>query len=272
MKSYRAAIKPCGGCSGGSISCRFRPGLVFSLLIFTLGLLSPIVSPLGAQAAGTQSQPAQGTGQIPVQTAQTPSAPGEEEEVQTITFSADRMESIIAKDKEKTILIGAAVVNTDSMEIKADWIELSGEDYNNVICKGNVIVYDESEGFLLKAEALEYARDSEIGMAKTKVILEDSKNDVLLKADWVRFDQVQSTVDARVGVHILKEDFAVRAEFALYNRDDESLQLSGSPVAVSGTERVEADAMSGKTDLGDMEFSGRVSGTISTKKKEDASP
>jgi hypothetical protein len=24
-------------------------------------------------------------------------------------------------------------------------------------------------------------------------------------------------VDARVGVHILKEDFAVRAEFALYN-------------------------------------------------------
>ncbi len=267
MNSYRAAMKPRRHSLMRASSCRFRPGLFLWLLVLALGILSPIAHPLGAQearAAGTQGQSAQAKESSPTE--------GPEEEVQTITFSADRMESVIAKDKEKTVLIGAAVVNTDSMEIKADWIELSGEDYNNIICKGNVIVYDESEGFLLRAEALEYARDSEIGTAKTGVVLEDSKNAVLLKADWVRFDQIQSMVDARVGVHILKEDFAVRAEFALYNRVDESLSLSGSPVAVSGAERVEADAMSGKTDLGSMEFSGRVSGTISTKKKEGGSP
>jgi lipopolysaccharide assembly outer membrane protein LptD (OstA) len=233
-----------------AISARVFAGFDIWVFVLALGIFSAFVMPLGAQEAKT----------------------GQEGELQTITFSADRMESVIAKDKEKTVLIGAAVVNTENMEIKADWIELSGVDYNNVICKGNVIVYDESEGFLLKAEGLEYARDSEIGTATAKVVLEDSKNDVLLKADWVRFDQVQSTVDARIGVHILKEDFAVRAEFALYNRVDESLRLSGSPVAVSGGERVEADSMSGKTDLGSMEFSGRVSGTISTKKKEGASP
>ncbi len=252
MNSYRAAKNPCSHLAKGISPCHYRSKLVFTILVFILLVLSPIVIPLGAQET------------------QTPA--GQEEELETITFSADRMESVIAKDKEKTILIGAAVVNTKTMEIKADWVELSGKDYNNVICKGNVIVYDESKGFLLKAEALEYARDSEIGTAEKKVVLEDSKNDVLLKADWVRFDQVNSTVDARVGVHILKEDFAVRAEFALYNRENESLNLSGSPVAVSGGERVEADAMSGKTDLGSMELSGRVSGTISTKKKEGTSP
>lgn len=267
MNSYRAAMKPRRHSVVRVSSRRFRPGLFLWLLVLALGILSPIAHPLGAQetrAAGAQDQSAQAKEGSPTA--------GTEEEVQTITFSADRMESVIAKDREKTLLIGAAVVNTDSMEIKADWIELSGEDYNNIICKGNVIVYDESEGFLLRAEALEYARDSEIGTAETGVVLEDSKNDVLLKADWLRFDQVQSLVDARVGVHILKEDFAVRAEFALYNRVDESLRLSGSPVAASGAERVEADAMSGRTDLGSMEFSGRVSGTISTKKKEGSSP
>ena len=190
----------------------------------------------------------------------------------TITFTARRMESIIAKGKEKTILIGGAVVNTGTMEIKAERIELFGEDYNDVLCTGTVVVFDESKGFLLKAATLTYARDTEIGLAQTQVVLEDSKNDVLLKAEWVRFDQKQSLVDARIGVHILKEDFAVRAEFAHYNRDDESLQLSGTPVAVSSDGTIEADAMSGKTDMESMQLDGQVSGTITTKKKEATQP
>lgn len=190
----------------------------------------------------------------------------------TITFSADRMESVLAKDKKKTILVGAAIVNTGTMEIKADRIELSGTDYNDVLCKGNVSVLDESKGFLLKAEGLAYARDTEIGLAQAKVALEDSKNGVLLKAEWVRFDQKASIVEARISVHILKEDFAVRSEYARYNRDDESLALSGMPVAVSAEGKVQADTMTGKADMQSLELGGRVSGTISTKKKEGTGP
>ncbi len=190
----------------------------------------------------------------------------------TITFTARRMESVIAKGKEKTILIGEAVVNTGTMEIKSDRIELSGKDYNDVVCAGAVTVNDESKGFLLNAATLSYARDTEIGIAQTQVVLEDSKNSVLLKAEWVRFDQKQSLVDARLAVHILKEDFAVRAEFARYNRDDESLELSGIPVAVSADGRIAADTMTGKTDMQSLEFGGKVSGTITTKKKEGTSP
>jgi lipopolysaccharide export system protein LptA len=202
-----------------------------------------------------------------------PAAQGEAEaDTTTITFTAKRMESVIAKGKEKTILIGAAVVNTGTMEIKADRIELAGTDYNDVTCTGAVIVNDESKGFLLKSATLTYARDTEIGLAQDQVVLEDSKNSVLLKAEWVRFDQKQSLIDARIAVHILKEDFAVRAEFAHYNRNDESLELSGSPVAVSEDGRIVADTMTGKTDIQGLEFGGSVSGTITTKKKEGTSP
>ncbi len=199
----------------------------------------------------------------------TPTAPADDT---TITFTARRMESVIAKGKEKTILIGEAVVNTGSIEIKAERIELSGTDYNDVVCVGTVSVFDESKGFLLKAADLKYARDTEIGLAQNQVVLEDSKNDVLLKAEWVRFDQKESLVDARISVHILKEDFAARAEFIHYNRNDESLQLSGTPVAVSADGRIEADTMKGTTTMDSMAFGGRVSGTITTKKKEGTSP
>jgi len=190
----------------------------------------------------------------------------------TITFSADRMESVLAKGKEKTILIGKAVVNTGTMEIKADRIELSGTDYNDVACSGKVSVLDDSKGFLLNADSLTYARDTEIGIAQTKVVLEDSKNDVLLKAEWVRFDQKASIVEARISVHILKEDFAVRSEYARFNREDESLVLSGMPVAVSADGKVKADTMTGKADMQSLSLGGRISGTITTKKKEGTGP
>jgi lipopolysaccharide export system protein LptA len=190
----------------------------------------------------------------------------------TITFTANRVESVIAKGKERTILIGQAVVTTGSVEIKADRVEIAGEDYNDVVCTGGVTILDESKGFLLRASSLNYKRDTQIGLAETNVVLEDSKNDVVLKGQWVRFDQKQSIVDARIGVHILKKDFAVRAEFARFNRETESLQLSGQPVAVTADGTIAADGIEGKTTSDSLAFTGRVSGSITTKKKEGTSP
>jgi lipopolysaccharide assembly outer membrane protein LptD (OstA) len=190
----------------------------------------------------------------------------------TISFNANRVESVIAKGSEKTVLIGGAVITTGSVEIKADRIEIAGEDYNDVVCSGSVTIHDESKGFLLRSASLTYKRDTQVGLAETGVVLEDSKNDVVLKGEWVRFDQKQSIVDARIGVRIVKKDFAVRAEFARYNRDTESLQLSGQPVAVTADGTIAADAIEGKTTSDSLAFTGRVSGTIATKKKEGTSP
>lgn len=228
------------------------------LTAITFALL--LVLPLAAQQSAPQVAP--------------PVAPAAEsaDDGDVITFTASRMESVIAKGKEKTILIGEAVVTTGSLEIKADRIELAGEDYNDVVCTGKVVVFDEKKGFLLKAASLSYKRDSEIGVAQDSVVLEDSKNDVLLKASWVRFDQKKSLVDARIGVHILKEDLAVRSEFARYNRDTESIELNGLPVAVSEDGTISADSISGTAAADKLEFGGRVSGTITTKKKEGTAP
>lgn len=191
----------------------------------------------------------------------------------TITFSASRVESVLAKGKERTILSGGARVVTGSMEIKADRIELTGDDYRNVACTGGVSVVDTEDEFSLKAASLSYDRETEIGVAETAVELDDAKNSVLLDAQWVRFDQKQSLVEARVGVHILKEDFAVRAEFATFDRGTESLQLTGLPVAATESGTVTATKITGTAaDAQNLAFQGAVSGTITTKKKEGSAP
>jgi lipopolysaccharide export system protein LptA len=190
----------------------------------------------------------------------------------TVTFTAKRMESVLAKGKEKTVLIGSANVVTGTMTITADRIELSGTDYDSVVCSGNVEVKDDSKGFDLKSASFEYDRKTEIGIAQTGVVLNDTKNNVLLKAEWARFDQKQSIVDARIGVHILKEDFAVRAEYASFNRNDESLKLSGMPVAVNADGTISAESMTGKADAQSLAMTGDISGTITIKPKEETKP
>ena len=236
------------------------PATLSALALAAAVLLFGAVSGLSAQTA-PQPTPQPVAGQA-----------GDSASDDTITFTANRVESVIAKGKEKTILIGGAVLTTGSVEIKADRVEISGEDYNDMICAGSVSIKDDSKGFLLSAASLTYKRDVEVGLAETGVVLEDSKNDVVLKGEWVRFDQKQSIVDARIGVHILKKDFAVRAEFARYNRDTESIQLSGQPVAVTPDGTIAADAIEGKTSADSLAFTGRVSGSIATKKKEGTSP
>jgi lipopolysaccharide export system protein LptA len=233
------------------------------LALAAIALLFGAPRGLFAQTATQPAQAAPGAAQP---------AADQADDSDTITFNANRVESVIAKGSEKTVLIGGAVITTGSVEIKADRIEIAGEDYNDVVCSGSVIIHDESKGFLLRSASLTYKRDTQVGLAETGVVLEDSKNDVVLKGEWVRFDQKQSIVDARIGVRIVKKDFAVRAEFARYNRDTESLQLSGQPVAVTADGTIAADAIEGKTTSDSLAFTGRVSGTIATKKKEGTSP
>jgi lipopolysaccharide export system protein LptA len=239
---------------------------VASISVLALAAVALLFGAAPSLFAQTASQPVQTTPAV----AQPAADQGTDSD--TITFNANRVESVIAKGKERTVLVGGAIITTGSVEIKADRIEISGEDYNDVVCAGSVTIHDESKGFLLRSASLTYKRDTEVGLAESGVVLEDSKNDVVLKGEWVRFDQKQSIVDARIGVHIIKKDFAVRAEFARYNRDTESLQFSGQPVAVTADGTIAADAIEGKGTSDSLAFTGRVSGTIATKKKEGTSP
>ena len=55
-----------------------------------------------------------------------------------ITFSADKMNGSTGENSEYTKLSGNAYIKTESMEIKADEIILSGTDFRFINATGNV--------------------------------------------------------------------------------------------------------------------------------------
>lgn len=182
-----------------------------------------------------------------------------------ITFSAKSVQGVLAKDKQDTILTGSVKVITGSLVITADRVELSGQDYVNVACSGNVNVADTEKGFSLVGEKLSYQRDTEIGVAQGKVTVNDTKNNTVIDAEWVRFDQQQSIFEAAVSVVVLKEDMSIRAEYAFYNRDTEEIKLHGGAVAVTQEGTIKGDTISTTTDWSNLQVSGEVSGTITPK-------
>jgi len=182
-----------------------------------------------------------------------------------ITFSARSVQGILAKGKQDTILVGSVNIVTGSLVITADRVELSGEDYVNVACSGNVIITDTEKGFSMVAEKCSYQRDTEIGIAQGKVAVDDTKNSTVINAEWVKFDQQNSIFEAAISVLVLKEDMSIRAEYAHYNRNTEEIKLHGGAVAITEEGSLKGDVISASSDWSNLQISGQVSGNITSK-------
>lgn len=220
--------------------------------------MSLLIGLAGAFASGAQDK-------TPTATAKDKAAK------ETLTFSATKVESILAKGKERTILTGKAKVISGTLEIRADKIEITGENYSSIACTGAVEVKDSDKGFSLKTEKLAYDRPSQMSRTEGESTLEDAQNGVVLKAEWIEFDQKNELITAQISVRIMKEDFAARSEYALFNRKENSLIMTGVPTLKSknGT-TLSATTISGGASADKLDLEGNVSGSIVTTKQEEA--
>ena len=184
-----------------------------------------------------------------------------------IDFSADSVQASLAKDKERTILSGRASVKTGSISILADRIELFGKDFTYMQCTGSVAVVDTDKKMRLESPSLYYDRDKKLLRAEGPSILQDDRNKLVLKAEWIESDNNSEVTLAEVAVRIVKDKLACRAEYALYRRKDNILELTGSPSASKGGDNYAATRMVVNTDTEDIQLEGDVSGSVVDKKE-----
>jgi lipopolysaccharide export system protein LptA len=179
-----------------------------------------------------------------------------------VSFSADSVQSSLAKGKERTVLSGRARVKTGSVSINADRIELSGKDFTFLDCSGDVLVVDSDRQIRLEAPNLYYDRDKKLARAQGPSSLEDDKNKLVLKAEWIENNGENEVTLAQVAVRIVKDKLACRAEYALYRRKDNELELTGSPSATKNGDEYRATRIIVNTDTEDIHLEGEVSGKV----------
>ncbi|HAE22041.1 MAG TPA: organic solvent tolerance protein OstA [Spirochaetaceae bacterium] len=178
------------------------------------------------------------------------------------SFSAATMSGSMSKGQERVILEGKALVITGSMTIRADRIELYGEDFRYVSCRGAVAVEDPERGLRLSTGIFYYDRQDKLTRLSGPSVMEDLKNGVVIKGDYIEHDDAKDLAIIQINARILKDRIATRSEFARFDRAANTLELSGSPYVKRGDDEYRARFISVQLDTENIVLDGAVSGRV----------
>jgi len=187
----------------------------------------------------------------------------------SIQLSADYMQYEAAEGSEYTLLSGNAYVQTGSKEITADEIRLYGEDYNILVCNGNVEVQDSEEDFKINSQFLYYDRKSKITKINSRSIMEDYKNEMIIKSGFMEYKENDNSLILQIGVRILKENLTCRCEFATYDKNLDTLIMTGLPVVYKENDSFEASKIKVLLETDEIIMSGKVEGSLKIDDEEN---
>lgn len=188
------------------------------------------------------------------------------------SFFGDSLSSSRSKGKEHTSLKGNAGIISSSTRIKADNIEIYGRDNEFAECTGTVEVIDNQKGISLKSERLFFNRKDDIIRVEGAAVMEDIKNEVIVKGNFLEYMGTDETCLIQIGVRILKDDMVCRSEFARYNRNDDILELTGMPVVFWKNDEYRALRIIIDLDKDEITLEGKVSGSIFSEKEGKPEP
>ena len=180
----------------------------------------------------------------------------------TFSFRADRMTGTRALGREIIILAGNAEVRSNSLILRADRIEIQGDDNQFIDCMGNVWGLEEEKEIVFQTDRLRYDRTRKIARLEGNATLEDRKNELVARGHYIEFDEDAEITVMQISVRLFKDDMVCRAEHAIYRRDDQLLDLSGFPVVFKRDDEFRADRIRVDLETDDVTMEGAVSGTI----------
>ncbi|NOY07661.1 MAG: hypothetical protein GXP33_02335 [Spirochaetes bacterium] len=180
----------------------------------------------------------------------------------TFSFKGDKLETVLAQGKERTVLTGNVEIISDENIITADRVELYGKDFNFVRCSGNVDVKNAKRGIHLISDNLFYNRKEKVIRVQGKVVMEDKKNEIVAKGGFLEDWENDDITIIQIGVRILKKDLVCRSEFARYLRKENKLELSGMPVVFWKGDEYRASKIFINLDTNEIKLIGEIKGKI----------
>ena len=180
----------------------------------------------------------------------------------TFSFRADRMSGTKALGREITILAGNAEVRSDNLILRANRIEIQGDDNQFIDCSGGVWGMEEEKDIIFKTDRLRYDRTRKIARLEGNATLEDRKNELVAKGNYIEYDDQAEITVMQISVRLFKDDMVCRSEYAVYRRTEKLLDLSGFPVVFKKDDEFRADRIRVDLETDDVTMEGAVSGTI----------
>nr|MBP3282594.1 organic solvent tolerance protein OstA [Treponema sp.] len=186
-----------------------------------------------------------------------------------INFRADYMTGRNGSKSDTTKLIGNAFVQTETMEIKADTITMSGDNFRYITAEGNVDGLNTESDMTFTCGKMKYDRTTKIARLEDTVKMVDKKNDVTADAQIIEYNQNTEVALMQIGVKILQKDNTCTSAHAIYRKKEQTLDMSGNPKITQGEDTFRAQEISLNMETNEITLDGRVSGSVTDTKKEE---
>lgn len=189
-----------------------------------------------------------------------------------ITFSAGSMTG--RTDSSSTVkLSDNAFVLTDTMEINASEIELSGEDYRSIKAWGGVSGKNLESKMNFSCDSMEYDRETKIAVLRGNVNLDDLENDVNAKAQLIEYNQNTEIAVLQIDINLTQKDNLCSGTFAVYHKNEQLLEISGNAQVRQGNDTFRAQQIKFDMNTQNITLDGNVKGTVRvTKENEENQP
>lgn len=186
-----------------------------------------------------------------------------------IIFSADSMSGQASNSSTYTLLDGHAYIKTETMEISADKIELTGEDYRIIKAAGNVDGTNIESKMEFKCETLEYDRETEVAILQGSVKLVDKENEVNANAQVIEYNQSTNIAVLQIDVSLTQKKNVCKGVYAVYQKDKQLLEISGNAEVRQDGDTFRAQQITLNLDTQDITLSGNVKGSVTSTSKEE---
>lgn len=187
-----------------------------------------------------------------------------------IIFSANRMSGQAGNSNTTTTLSGNAYIKTESMEIEADEVELSGDNYRFIKASGHISGKNTKSNMDFTCDALEYDRTTKIAMLKGNVKLDDKDNEVKAEAQIIEYNQDTEVAILQIQINLTQKDNVCNGSYAVYYKTTQLLELSGNAQVKQKEDIFRAQNITLDMNTQDITLDGNVKGKVTeTKEKKE---
>ena len=169
-----------------------------------------------------------------------------------------------------TSLSGNAYIKTETMEIQADDVELSGDNYRYIKATGHISGKNLKSNMEFTCDSLEYDRTTKLASLRGNVKLEDKENDVKADAQIIDYNQDTEIAVLQVQIKLTQKDNICSGSYAVYYKKAQLLEISGNAQVKQDDDLFRAQHITLDMNTQDITLGGNVKGTVTDTKQAES--
>lgn len=186
-----------------------------------------------------------------------------------IVFNAGSMSGQAGDSSATTTLSNGAFIQTSSMEISADTIELSGDDYRFIKATGNIVGKNLETKMEFTCDSMNYDRETKVALLQGNVSLTDTENDVKAKAQIIEYNQNTNIAVLQIEINLTQKNNVCTGSYAVYQKNEQMLEISGNAQVKQDKDTFRAQQITLNLDTQNITLSGNVKGTVTDSGKKE---